>query len=105
MSGITLSYHCDVIFLFLFLFPKILKVRLCLTRCLVYFTDDRTKYNYDDVSHKSFLFYAAQRSGNLPADNPIPWRADSALKDRGDNGEGLTGGWYNGLYFLFVFLA
>jgi hypothetical protein len=64
-----------------------------------------TKYNYDDVLHKSILFYAAQRSGNLPVDNPIPWRADSALKDRGDNGEGLTGGWYNGLYFLFVFLA
>jgi hypothetical protein len=66
-------------------------------------SDDGTKYNYDEVLHKSILFYAAQRSGKLPVDNPIPWRADSALTDRGNNGEDLTGGWYDGLYFLFVF--
>ena len=102
MSGMTLSYHCHV--LFLFLFPKSIKVRLCRICCLVYFTDDGTKYNYDDVLHK-ILFYAAQRSRKLPVDNPIPWRTDSALKDRGDNGEDLTGGWYDGLYFFVIFLA
>ena len=26
-------------------------------------------------------FYAAQRSGALPADNSVIWRADSALSD------------------------
>ncbi|XP_063408599.1 endoglucanase G-like [Mytilus trossulus] len=56
---------------------------------------DGTPYNYDEVITKSILFYAAQRSGKLPADNPIPWRGDSALQDSGDNGEDLTGGWYD----------
>lgn len=45
---------------------------------------------------KSILFYAAQRSGKLPADNPIPWRYDSALDDGKDVGHDLTGGWYDG---------
>jgi len=53
------------------------------------------KYNYDDVMMKSIMFYEAQRSGKLPADNRIPWRGDSALGDQGDNGEDLTGGWYD----------
>lgn len=57
--------------------------------------NDGTKYNYDEIIEKSILFYAAQRSGKLPADNPIPWRGDSALKDVGNNGEDLTGGWYD----------
>ncbi|KAK3103219.1 hypothetical protein FSP39_017518 [Pinctada imbricata] len=54
-----------------------------------------TKYNYDEVLEKSILFYEAQRSGKLPANNRIPWRADSALNDRGLKGEDLTGGWYD----------
>jgi hypothetical protein len=54
------------------------------------------KYNYDDALYKSILFYEAQRSGDLPANNRIPWRGDSALGDHGDNGEDLTGGWYDG---------
>jgi hypothetical protein len=53
------------------------------------------QYDYDEVLHKSFLFYEAQRSGKLPANNRIPWRADSALGDKGENGEDLTGGWYD----------
>lgn len=44
------------------------------------------------------MFYLAQRSGKLPADNPIPWREDSALNDGGQNGEDLTGGWYDGMF-------
>nr|KAG5688841.1 hypothetical protein BaRGS_004518 [Batillaria attramentaria] len=54
-----------------------------------------SKYNYDCVLMESIMFYAAQRSGKLPADNPIPWRDDSALDDHGDNGEDLSGGWYD----------
>ncbi|CAG2205325.1 E3.2.1.4 [Mytilus edulis] len=57
--------------------------------------NDRTKYNYDEVLMKSIMFYRAQRSGKLPANNKIPWRGDSALNDRGQNGEDLTGGWYD----------
>lgn len=47
---------------------------------------------------KSIMFYRAQRSGKLPANNRIPWRGDSALNDRGQNGEDLTGGWYDGRF-------
>lgn len=59
-------------------------------------TDDGTKYDYNRVLELSILFYVAQRSGKLPPDNRIPWRGESALNDRGDNGEDLTGGWYDG---------
>ena len=54
------------------------------------------KYNYAEVLQKSILFYEAQRSGKLPANNRIPWRGDSALQDHGAGGEDLTGGWYDG---------
>lgn len=43
----------------------------------------------------SFLFYEAERSGKLPADNRIPWRDDSALDDGSDVGIDLTGGYYD----------
>ena len=52
--------------------------------------------DYTKVLELSLLFYEAQRSGKLPADNRIPWRGDSALEDRGLNGEDLTGGYYDG---------
>lgn len=52
--------------------------------------------NYAEVLELSLLFYEAQRSGKLPRDNRIPWRGDSALNDRGLNGEDLTGGYYDG---------
>ncbi|KAK7093552.1 uncharacterized protein [Littorina saxatilis] len=55
----------------------------------------QTKYNYAEVIEKSIMFYEAQRSGKLPANNRIPWRGDSALKDKGAGGEDLTGGWYD----------
>jgi len=53
-------------------------------------------YNYNEVLKKSILFYEAQRSGKLPSTNRIPWRGDSALTDKGNDGEDLTGGWYDG---------
>ncbi|MEL7034214.1 MAG: glycoside hydrolase family 9 protein [Cyanobacteria bacterium J06592_8] len=62
-------------------------------------------FNYGEALQKSFLFYEAQRSGELPADNRIPWRGDSALSDGVDrNNDGdfndagevnLTGGYYD----------
>ncbi len=53
------------------------------------------QYNLPEVLHKSILFYEAQRSGALPPTNRIPWRGDSALSDQGQDGEDLTGGWYD----------
>ena len=35
----------------------------------------------------SLLFYEAQRSGKLPADNRVDWRGDSALGDAVTGGE------------------
>ena len=52
--------------------------------------------NYKEVIHKSLLFYEAQRSGDLPDDNRIEWRKDSALTDGDDVGVDLTGGYYDG---------
>ena len=52
--------------------------------------------NYKDAIHKSLLFYEAQRSGKLPADNRIPWARDSALDDGSDVGVDLSGGYYDG---------
>ncbi|OWF46713.1 endoglucanase 13-like [Mizuhopecten yessoensis] len=54
-----------------------------------------TKYDYAEALRLSILFYAAQRSGKLPANNPIPWRGDSALQDGHDVHTDLTGGWYD----------
>ncbi|KAK6973975.1 endoglucanase E-4, partial [Biomphalaria glabrata] len=45
--------------------------------------------NYEDALAKSILFYDAQRSGKLPANNPIKWRGDSAVNDC------VPGGWYD----------
>ena len=50
--------------------------------------------NYAEALQKSYLFYEAQRSGDLPEDNRIPWRGDSALTDGSDVGRDLTGGYY-----------
>ena len=43
----------------------------------------------------SYRFFEAQRSGELPADNRVPWRGDSALADLAPNGASLAGGWYD----------
>jgi hypothetical protein len=53
-------------------------------------------YDYREVLRASLLFYEAQRSGKLPPDQKVTWRKDSALNDRGQNGEDLTGGYYDG---------
>lgn len=59
-----------------------------------------TSYDYDEVLHKSLLFYEAQRSGDLPASQRVTWRKDSALGDAKDSVTNvqldLTGGYYDG---------
>jgi len=52
--------------------------------------------DYADVISKSLLFYEAQRTGKLPANNRISWRGDTFLNDRGDNNEDLSGGYFDG---------
>ena len=53
-------------------------------------------HDYARALHLSGLFYEAQRSGKLPDTNRVPWRKDSALNDVGQDGEDLTGGYYDG---------
>jgi hypothetical protein len=50
-------------------------------------------YNYGEAMQKSIHFYLQQRSGHLPSDNPVIWRADSCLNDGSDVGRDLTGGY------------
>jgi hypothetical protein len=59
-------------------------------------------YGFANAIDKSLLFYEAQRSGDLPeAEMRVKWRKDSALDDQGFNGEDLSGGYYDGKFFLF----
>merc|ERR1719234_220553 len=60
--------------------------------------------NYGEALRLSLLFYEAQRSGELPSDNRVPWRGDSSLGDIGNKGEDLTGGYHDaGDYVKFGF--
>ncbi len=61
-------------------------------------------YDYNKVLHASLLFYEAQRSGKLPKDNRIHWRGDSMLDDKGNDGEDLTGGYFDGKYSVIIII-
>ncbi len=52
-------------------------------------------FNYGEALQKSFLFYEANRSGPLAADNRIAWRGDSNLNDGSDVGRDLSGGYFD----------
>ena len=69
----------------------------CFAVCLALFAPQLTAqtFNYAEALQKSLFFYEAQRSGDLPANNRINWRGDSALTDGADVGRDLTGGWYD----------
>ena len=41
----------------------------------------RSYYNYGEALQKAIFFYKIQRSGDLPDDFPVIWRADSCLTD------------------------
>lgn len=38
-------------------------------------------FSYEDALGKAILFFEGQRSGKLPADRRVKWRANSALSD------------------------
>ncbi len=52
-------------------------------------------FNYGEALQKSVWFYDAQRAGDLPADNRVSWRGDSALNDGADVGLDLSGGFFD----------
>jgi hypothetical protein len=55
-------------------------------------------HDYGAALKLSLKFYEAQRTGDLPDDNSIPWRKDSFLDDGIDHGLDLTGGYFDGLF-------
>ena len=57
------------------------------------------QYDYKLALSKSILFYEAQRSGALPADNRVDWRRDTFLDDGKDVGVDLSGGYFDGESF------
>lgn len=57
------------------------------------------QYNYSTVLLKNFQFFNAERLGQLPPSNDIPWRSSSLLYEIGPQGLGfgnVTGGWMGG---------
>uniref|UniRef100_A0A803M3V3 Endoglucanase n=1 Tax=Chenopodium quinoa TaxID=63459 RepID=A0A803M3V3_CHEQI len=51
--------------------------------------------DYKQALTNSLLYYEAQRSGQLPAQQRVTWRGDSGLKDGQDAGVDLVGGYYD----------
>lgn len=49
-------------------------------------------FNYAEALQKAIWFYDAQREGELPTTNRVPWRGDSFLSDGADVGLDLVGG-------------
>ncbi|KAJ6678148.1 ENDOGLUCANASE 5 [Salix viminalis] len=52
-------------------------------------------FNYGDALDKTLMFFEAQRSGKLPANQRVKWRGDSGLKDGYLQGVNLVGGYYD----------
>ncbi|KAL6502369.1 hypothetical protein OROHE_024647 [Orobanche hederae] len=56
---------------------------------------DSDMSNYKDALSKGILFFEGQRSGKLPANQRVKWRADSALSDGKTENVNLSGGYYD----------
>ncbi|KAM0934620.1 putative cellulase [Dioscorea sansibarensis] len=54
-----------------------------------------TSHDYHDALTKSILFFEGQRSGHLPPNQRLTWRADSAVSDGSAAGVDLSGGYYD----------
>ncbi|KAG0453085.1 hypothetical protein HPP92_025749 [Vanilla planifolia] len=52
-------------------------------------------FDYGEALSKSLLFFEAQRSGKLPANQHVKWRGDSGLSDGFMQGVDLVGGYYD----------
>ncbi|MEL7520508.1 MAG: glycoside hydrolase family 9 protein, partial [Cyanobacteria bacterium J06553_1] len=53
------------------------------------------QFAYGEAVQKNFLFFEANRSGALPADNRLEWRSDSTTNDGSDVGRDLNGGYFD----------
>ncbi|PIA55972.1 hypothetical protein AQUCO_00700351v1 [Aquilegia coerulea] len=55
----------------------------------------KSQHDYLDALSKCILFFEGQRSGFLPQDQRLNWRANSGLSDGSTHGIDLTGGYYD----------
>lgn len=53
------------------------------------------KFNYGQALQLNWLFFMANRSGEMGADNRLEWRSDSTLNDGADVGKDLSGGYFD----------
>lgn len=55
----------------------------CLSACLLFQlpVSYGAGFDYLDALQKSILYYECQRSGRLPSNQRVTWRADSGLND------------------------
>ncbi|KAI4303638.1 hypothetical protein MLD38_039243 [Melastoma candidum] len=53
------------------------------------------QHDYRQALSKSILFFEAQRSGYLPRNQRVSWRANSGLRDGKASGVDLVGGYYD----------
>lgn len=53
------------------------------------------QFAYGEALQKNFLFYEANRSGDLGDDNRLEWRSDSTTKDGSTVGRDLEGGYFD----------
>ncbi len=53
------------------------------------------QFSYGEALQKNFLFYEANRSGDLGPDNRLEWRSDSTLNDGSTVGRDLEGGYFD----------
>ncbi|KAG6519396.1 hypothetical protein ZIOFF_022889 [Zingiber officinale] len=70
-----------------------IKVVLVLMLCLA--GQAFSQIDYGNALTKSLLFFEAQRSGKLPANQRVTWRGDSAIGDGSEAGVDLAGGYYD----------
>ncbi|KAJ9706167.1 hypothetical protein PVL29_001630 [Vitis rotundifolia] len=68
---------------------------LFLQMLLVSFPFAFAGHDYGQALTKGILFFEAQRSGYLPSNQRVKWRADSGLHDGKASGVDLVGGYYD----------
>ncbi|KAG2680673.1 hypothetical protein I3843_11G110000 [Carya illinoinensis] len=76
-------------------FSKMMQI-LCFTLCsLTLLCSAFTSQDYSVALEKSILFFEGQRSGKLPSNQRLTWRADSGLSDGSSDHVDLVGGYYD----------
>lgn len=58
-------------------------------------TNQKGKYAYGTALQLNFLFWNANRSGKIGADNRLEWRSDSTMSDGHNVNRDLTGGYFD----------